>query len=161
MAAAASNVSILAASRIAASEQDAEKLCCPWFGKLTMRINSLKNLGLILSLSKNETKISYFFSGLLMSLCLRIAVRAYREGCKINDDDLSGRLKNRDLKIVVVHVRAKREPDDFAFPDDRLKFFLNLPEGLEVALAQCVCARLLGARGIDPAKGCNHGQGCA
>ena len=36
--------------------------------KLTMRINSLKTLNLILSLSKDEAKISCFFSSLLVRL---------------------------------------------------------------------------------------------
>jgi hypothetical protein len=45
--------------------QDAEKASCPWFDRLTMRMNSLKTLDLILSLSKYEAKISCFFSSLL------------------------------------------------------------------------------------------------
>jgi hypothetical protein len=52
------------------SESDHEQAaeCCPWFDKLTMRINSLKTLNLILSLSKDEAKISCFFSSLLVRL---------------------------------------------------------------------------------------------
>jgi hypothetical protein len=45
----------------------AEKGRCPWFDKLTMRINSLKTLDLILSLSKDEAKLPGFFSSLLTS----------------------------------------------------------------------------------------------
>jgi hypothetical protein len=42
------------------AKQAAEKRCCPWFDKLTMRINSLKTLDLILSLSKDEGKFEAF-----------------------------------------------------------------------------------------------------
>jgi hypothetical protein len=34
----------------------AEKRCCPWFDKLTMRLKSLKTRDLILSLSKDEAR---------------------------------------------------------------------------------------------------------
>jgi hypothetical protein len=44
--------------------QPAEKRCGPWFDKLTMRANALMTPGLILSLSKDEAKISCFFSNL-------------------------------------------------------------------------------------------------
>ena len=44
------------------------KRCYPWFDKLTMRAKPLKTRDLILSLSKDEAKISCFFSGLL-ALC--------------------------------------------------------------------------------------------
>ena len=44
------------------------KRCCPWFDKLTMRAKPLKTRDLILSLSKDEAKISCFFSSLL-ALC--------------------------------------------------------------------------------------------
>jgi len=37
----------------------------PWFDKLTMRARPLKTRDLILSLSKDEAKISCFFSSLL------------------------------------------------------------------------------------------------
>jgi hypothetical protein len=36
--------------------------CCPWFDKLTMRAKPLKTRDLILSLSKDEAKISHAFS---------------------------------------------------------------------------------------------------
>jgi hypothetical protein len=39
----------------------------PWFDKLTMRINSLKTLDLILSLSKDEARLPGFFTSLLRS----------------------------------------------------------------------------------------------
>jgi hypothetical protein len=39
--------------------------CCPWFDKLTMRAKPLKTPDLILSPSKDEAKISSFFSILL------------------------------------------------------------------------------------------------
>ncbi len=39
--------------------------CCPWFDKLTMRAKPLKTRDLILSLSKDEAKISCFFKSLL------------------------------------------------------------------------------------------------
>jgi hypothetical protein len=55
------------------NEQDAEKRCCPWFDKLTMRINSLKTLNLILSLSKDAAKISCFFSSLLREILKALA----------------------------------------------------------------------------------------
>ena len=38
----------------------------PWFDKLTMRAKPLKTHDLILSLSKDEAKISCFFSSLLV-----------------------------------------------------------------------------------------------
>jgi len=39
--------------------------CCPLFDKLTMRAKPLKTCDLILSLSKDEARISCFFSSLL------------------------------------------------------------------------------------------------
>jgi len=47
-------------------QQNAEKHCCPWFDKLTMRPKPLKSLGLILSLSKDGAWISAFFSSILV-----------------------------------------------------------------------------------------------
>ncbi|MGC2396982.1 MAG: hypothetical protein WA579_13425, partial [Rhodomicrobium sp.] len=49
-------------------QQTAEKRCCPWFDKLTMRAKPLKTRDLNLSLSKDEAKISCFFSILLVLL---------------------------------------------------------------------------------------------
>ncbi len=43
-----------------------KKPCGAWFEKLTMRSKLLVSLGLILSLSKDEARISGFFSGLLV-----------------------------------------------------------------------------------------------
>ena len=42
-----------------------------WFDKLTMRAKPLKTRDLILSLSKDEAKISCFFSSLLFPICAR------------------------------------------------------------------------------------------
>jgi hypothetical protein len=39
-----------------------KKRCCPWFDRLTMRMNAVKTLDLILSLSKDEAAISYAVS---------------------------------------------------------------------------------------------------
>jgi hypothetical protein len=38
-----------------------KKRCCPWFDRLTMRMNALKTLDLILSLSKDEATIFVLF----------------------------------------------------------------------------------------------------
>ena len=32
--------------------------CCPWFDRLTVRINALRTIDLILSLSKDEARIN-------------------------------------------------------------------------------------------------------
>jgi hypothetical protein len=42
-------------------QESTEKAMLPWFDKLTMRINPLKALDLILSLSKDESRITSFF----------------------------------------------------------------------------------------------------
>jgi hypothetical protein len=38
-----------------------KKRCCPWFDRLTMRMNVLKTLDLILSLSEDEATIFMLF----------------------------------------------------------------------------------------------------
>jgi hypothetical protein len=52
-----------------------KKRRCPWFDKLTMRINSLKTLDLILRVSKDEAKLSGFFGSLLRP-ARRVRLRA-------------------------------------------------------------------------------------
>jgi hypothetical protein len=44
-----------------------KKRCCPWFNRLAMRMNALKTLDFILSLSKNEATISCCFSNPLVT----------------------------------------------------------------------------------------------
>ena len=58
-----------------------KKRCCPWFDKLTMRAKPLKTRDLILSLSKDEAKISRFFSSLL-ALSFRNDAKVRPEKCE-------------------------------------------------------------------------------
>jgi hypothetical protein len=65
--------------------------CCPWFDKLTMRAKPLKTRDLILSLSKDEAKISCFFSSLLVLISrAREAFRSVTRAGTCHLQDLKG-----------------------------------------------------------------------
>jgi hypothetical protein len=101
--------------------------CCPWFDRLTIRAKPLKTRGLILSLSKDEAKISCFFGVLLATLLAVSGVSA--QACQLS---LLGPVTQRPLtynpfqagastaEVTFTLRNADSQPCDAAFAFFRL-----------------------------------------